>query len=39
MEPIKEDSWGEIAQLGGVEAFNIIKEHDLQLIAPSMKYP
>jgi len=34
--PLRKTPWGEIAfQLGGEGAFNIVKEHDKQLIAPS----
>jgi len=34
--PLRKTPWGEIAyQLGGVEAFEFVKEHDKQLIAPS----
>lgn len=34
-EPLRKTPWGEIAwQLGGLESFNIIKEHDEQMIAP-----
>jgi len=34
--PLRKTPWGEIAfQLGGVTAFEIVKEHDTQLIAPS----
>jgi len=34
--PLRKTPWGEIAfQLGGEEAFNIVKEHDKQSTAPS----
>jgi len=34
--PLRKTPWGEIAfQLGGAEAFEFVKEHDKQLIAPS----
>jgi len=34
--PLRKTPWGEIAfQLGGAEAFEFMKEHDKQLIAPS----
>ena len=34
--PLRKTPWGEIAfQLGGEEKFNLVKEHDKKLIAPS----
>ena len=34
--PLRKTPWGEIAfQLGGEEKFNLVKEHDQKLIAPS----
>lgn len=34
--PLRKTPWGEIAfQLGGEDAFNVVKEHDKQLTAPS----
>jgi len=34
--PLRKTPWGEIAfQLGGADAFEFVKEHDKQLIAPS----
>ena len=34
-EPLRKTPWGEIAwQLGGLESFKIVEEHDTQLIAP-----
>lgn len=34
--PLRKTPWGEIAfQLGGEERFNLVKEHDQKLIAPS----
>ena len=34
--PLRKTPWGEIAfQLGGENAFNVVKEHDKQLTAPS----
>ncbi len=34
--PLRKTPWGEIAfQLGGAEAFEFVKDHDKQLIAPS----
>jgi len=34
-EPLRKTPWGEIAwQLGGLESFRIVEEHDKQLIAP-----
>lgn len=35
-EPLRKTPWGELAwQLGGLEAFKIVEEHDVKMVAPS----